>query len=160
MVRQMRHCSNNLFGLFGGNHSDRYETSEEKAAYYRGRLGGDVASLATSTSEMVGGGGALLTTGWTGVGALISGGVMVHGASVAGLATRDIRMSLENLYNLNSNSNSSDNSPSFPQKFTPPPNKPKLELPHTRQRRKAPWRIAQTRRSKKLFQKRVDTVFK
>ncbi len=63
---------NNSFGLFGGDNADRYKTDGEKAAYYEGRLGGDLSSLLTSTDEMAAGGTGLLTTGWTGV---VGGGV-------------------------------------------------------------------------------------
>ena len=89
---------NNTFGIFGGDHSDRYTTDDEKMAYYEGEISGDVASLVTSTDEMAAGGGGLLTTGWTGVGGVISLGVMVHGAASAGLATSDIRSVVMKLY--------------------------------------------------------------
>lgn len=51
----------NTFGLsdaMGNNHLDFYESSDEKIAYLRGRLGGDAIAAAQGSSEVDGGVGA------------------------------------------------------------------------------------------------------
>jgi RHS repeat-associated protein len=110
----------NSFGVFGADHSEDYNTDEEKAAYLRGRVGGDIATMGTAATEVQIGEGGLLTTGFTGVGALVSGGLAVHGAVAGGIATADMSTSLQKLYKLQGGRNANS---SKPPKYTPPKQK-------------------------------------
>jgi RHS repeat-associated protein len=116
----------NTLGILGGDHSDNYNNEDEKKAYYRGRLGGDIATLGTSSAEISGGLGAggALALETAGVGLVGGALVAAHGYVAGGTAVADMSTSLQKLYRLSNSSNgsSSGGSSSNPQKFkTNPP---------------------------------------
>jgi RHS repeat-associated protein len=80
-----------LFDFLGGDKLDNYSTLADKIAYLNGKLKGYYNVKLQAAGEMGAGGGALLTTGWTGVGAAVSGTVALHGLAVE--ATADIQIS-------------------------------------------------------------------
>lgn len=104
-------------GLFGTNRLDSYEYPDEKAAYSRGRIGGDAIAVAQGIDETSVGGGIALTTGGAtfGVGA---GAVLVvglHGTGVGATATADAAWALKKLYQLNMASSGASNAGSSAQ---------------------------------------------
>ena len=106
--------------MFGSDHSGEYNTDEEKAAYFKGRIGGDLATPGTSASEIEGGlgGGAASALETGGVGALVGGLVALHGSFAGGIAMADITTMVSKLYRLQANSQSiNDESSSSNKKF-------------------------------------------
>ena len=57
--------------FFGGNHLYEYDTSDEQAAYLRGRLAGDAISVATGLGQVKVGGMVVAAGRATGIGALV-----------------------------------------------------------------------------------------
>jgi RHS repeat-associated protein len=93
-----------LTDFFGGtNNVNKYGTKEEREAYLRGRVGGDIASIFTGTAEIPTGGAIAASTGLetAGVGAAVGGVVSGHGALTGLIASADLGASLRELYNLN-----------------------------------------------------------
>ncbi|MFT3748127.1 MAG: RHS repeat-associated core domain-containing protein [Agriterribacter sp.] len=78
-----------------------YSTDQEKLWYLQGRLKGDAAAAAFSLAETDVGTGGLVTTGATGVGAVVSGGVIAHGMAVSIKTGIDIALTWEKIYKLN-----------------------------------------------------------
>jgi RHS repeat-associated protein len=107
----------NTFGLsdlMGNNHLDSYENPDDKAAYLRGRIGGDALAAAQGSSEVEGGTGAALTTGIVtgGVGAAAGLFIGLHGAGVGGTAAYDAAWALKKLYQLDASANDASSSAS------------------------------------------------
>ncbi len=91
-----------LYDLFGGNHTDDYNTPEIKAAYLRGRLVGDAFSMAQGDIEIKGGLTAAVATGGETLGVGAAGGVVValHGAGTGAVATNDAVWTIAKLVKL------------------------------------------------------------
>jgi len=101
-----------LYDLFGGNHTESYNTIDEKESYLRGRIVGDAIGAGQGVSEVEGGSGLALATGWTGVGALTGVGVALHGAGVGAVATSDAAWTMAKLIKMGAFLKATSNSPS------------------------------------------------
>jgi RHS repeat-associated protein len=86
--------------LFGGFNLDNYYDPADQLAYLNGWVEGHYAGKLQAISEMGAGGGGLLATGWTGVGAAISGSVALHGLAVEATSNIEIAKIQELINNL------------------------------------------------------------
>lgn len=81
-------------------------------AFALGQLAGDARALLVSANEINAGGGVVLTTGATGVGAVVGGGVVLHGLLTGKNATIGIAKTLVIITSINAISHGSNSSDS------------------------------------------------
>ncbi len=108
-----------LYDLCGGNHTDEYSSIDDQIAYNIGRLAGDVASIATGSTEVEGGSTTASVGLATGPGALVistsGAAVAVHGVTVVVTASADLAettLALTNLYSKKPKADNNQNQPS------------------------------------------------
>jgi len=79
-----------IYESFLGWDLDDYKSPEDKKAYLLGRLFGDAMAAAQGAIEIKAGGAITLTTGATGGGALVGGGVAAHGMVMIAVSGADV----------------------------------------------------------------------
>lgn len=94
-----------MYDAFGGNHVDEYNNVEDKIAYLRGRIAGDIAAGAIGVNMIEGGLTVAVVTSETGVGAIAGGVTALVGSGEVYVATEDAIASATMIRHLSTASN-------------------------------------------------------